>query len=400
MSMILSRLRSLSAAAMVFLLLLLALFAGLMPGISPFGYAAGGVLDTGQVGAERWWMGAVLALAAYAGLSWPMARMQRLWWLAVLLAGLVLGIMTFGYVASTGQGRAEGRSGAAMALEPLHVGVSTALPLFWPEGASVSGLLRDDAPSHMPFVQASRHHLMPLDHLDALSLAKTEALLLAQPRLLQAEELVALDDWVRSGGRAVIFADPLLIWPGDLPMGDPRRPPVTSLLDPLLKHWGLSLAPVAEGAEGVSRHMLDSGHVLLLAGASRFSAGQRDEPQDRCRLVESGLIAQCKIGKGQVRLVADADVLDDRLWLADRQRPEHSTAHASDIIMLMDAWLTDPEGRTILPPPRRVVDDGALVSAMRLAMLVLLSWVALGWFGQRRFFDGSGRLVHEADKNK
>jgi len=396
----LTRLRSLSMAAMVFLLLLLALFAGFMPLALPFGFAAGGVLDTGQVEPSRWWLGAALALLVYGVLSWRTARALRLWWLALLLSGAVLCVMTFSFVASLEQKQRAGHKDDGALYKPQDVAVVTALPLFWPEGSSVRELLQDDAPSEMPFPRASGHLLNPLGQLDAVSLEKADALLLVQPRVMQPEELVVLDNWVRAGGRAVIFADPLLIWPSGLSIGDPRRPPVTSLLDPLLNHWGLKLEPVREGAERVGRHMLESGHVLLLAGASHFSLTQGDVRDDVCTLLEAGLMAQCRIGKGQVRLVADADLLDDRLWLADRRWPQHPAAQTSDSIMLMDAWLSDPAAEFVPPPLRRVVDDAVLVSATRLAMVVLLLWVVLGWFGQKQFFDESGAYVNESEKNR
>ena len=73
-------------------------------------------------------------------------------------------------------------------------------------------------------------------------------LLAAQPRALPAEELVALDAWVRRGGRLVLLADPLLEWPSELPLGDPRRPPLAFPDTGLLKHWGLRLdAPDERG---------------------------------------------------------------------------------------------------------------------------------------------------------
>ena len=50
-------------------------------------------------------------------------------------------------------------------------------------------------------------------------------LLAIQPRALPAEELVALDNWVRDGGRIVLLADPMLEWPSERPLGDRLRPP-------------------------------------------------------------------------------------------------------------------------------------------------------------------------------
>tara|TARA_R110000782_G_scaffold167129_5_gene259183 strand:+ start:34095 stop:35288 length:1194 start_codon:yes stop_codon:yes gene_type:complete len=374
--------RNIGASVFIFLLLLTALVAGLLPLVMPLGMAAGGVLETGQVEPIRWWLGGVVAVAVYVGLSGRMAWGVRLWWLAVLVSGLALVVALFGEVASSGQKR----GGATMPVERMTVGVMTALPLFWTEGQGVAGQL-DRGHEGRPLIRASRHELVAIDHADAHALARVDALMLAQPRLLQPQELVAIDDWVRNGGRAVIFADPLLMWPSALPPGDARRAPMTSLLDPLLTHWGLRLEPVAERRDHVERWMLASGHVLVLAGASRFTRiGGNTEA--RCTLAEGGLMASCSVGKGQVRLVADADLLDDRLWLADLRWPERAEAHASDAVSLMDAWLANPSGtgKSMFVAPRRAVDDEALVRAMRWAIVAVLVWVGLGALGHNRIF--------------
>ena len=48
---------------------------------------------------------------------------------------------------------------------------------------------------------------------------------MAQPLAQAPENLVALDDWVRGGGRVLLLADPMLEWPSKRPLGDPLRPP-------------------------------------------------------------------------------------------------------------------------------------------------------------------------------
>ena len=48
---------------------------------------------------------------------------------------------------------------------------------------------------------------------------------MAHPLAQPAEDLVALDDWVRGGGRVLLLADPMLEWPSKRPLGDPLRPP-------------------------------------------------------------------------------------------------------------------------------------------------------------------------------
>jgi len=104
-------------------------------------------------------------------------------------------------------------------------------------------------------------------------------------------------------------------------------------------------------------------------------------------LSEGGFVATCQVGSGHVQLVADADMIDDRLWLADARWPGRSEAMASDVVMLVDGWLADPSGQTLLVPPRRVVSDAALVTAMRHAILAAILWAGLGAFGYRLIFQ-------------
>ena len=370
---------SLAAAGLVLVLALCAVLAGLLPFVMPMGLAAGGVLETGQVEPARWWLGGAVALTVYIVLTRRWRRTIRLWWLAVLMAAMVAGVLAFVHVASSGQSRriadslarveARGPTGAP-------VGMVTALPLFWPEGQGVSEILAEVAAEGRPFV--TRHPVRPIDYLDAASLRGLEAVLVAQPRLLQPEELVAFDQWVRNGGRAVIFTDPLLVWPSDLPPTDPRRPPLTSLLDPLLAHWGLRLAPA--GQRHVERRMLRDGHVVIVAGVSRFMLVSDAEASARCTLADEGLMALCHIGRGEVRLVADADLLDERLWLAVPEHADSSESWAADVPALVDGWLDHPL-RDPVAPPLRVTGEAALPLAMRAAIVVLLLCVGLGWGG-------------------
>ncbi len=173
----------------------------------------------------------------------------------------------------------------------------TALPLMWGEGTPAD-------------VLSGRARRSPL--LDGLSMRAIDAvtvpglghdvLVIAQPRLLAPQDLVALDVWMRSGGRAVLFTDPHLVWPSAYPLGDPRRAPPITLLDPLLAHWGLDLLP---GDEDVAVHDLAAGKLATLAaGRWRIPAW--------CTAPDP-LIADCRIGKGRAILVADADLLDTRL---------------------------------------------------------------------------------------
>jgi ABC-type uncharacterized transport system involved in gliding motility auxiliary subunit len=77
---------------------------------------------------------------------------------------------------------------------------------------------------------------------------RARLLLMAHPLAQPAEALVALDAWVRGGGRLLLLADPMLEWPSERPLGDPLRPPPMFADTGLLKHWGLRLdAPDERG---------------------------------------------------------------------------------------------------------------------------------------------------------
>lgn len=367
-------------AVLTLLLILLVLFAGLLPLIMPMGFAAGGVLDTGHVEPSRWWLGAAIASGLYVILSWRARVLPRLWWLGALVSGIVLATGVFCWRASLNQPRFQPDDKRRPELTG-KTGIVSALPLFWPEGRPLAEMLeRNGVESRSPLVRLL--DARAIDAVDGITLSGLDSIILAQPRLLRPEELVALDSWLQMGGKAVIFADPLLMWPTGLSMGDPRRPPLTSLLDPLLAHWGLRLEPVGEGAS-IQRRVLPTGHVLIVAGASRFTLTQEGAGR-RCTLAGDGLMALCRIGAGKVRLIADADLIDDRLWLADPRWPGRTAAHASDIISLLRAWTADPFLPATESAPRRVTSDKSLTVAMRLAIGAAFLWVGLGWLGHAR----------------
>ncbi|SKB50511.1 Gldg family protein [Sphingopyxis flava] len=133
-------------------------------------------------------------------------------------------------------------------------------------------------------------------------------LLLAHPRALAPRELVAVDAFVRGGGRAVILADALSGWPARHPLGDPRNPPVTSLLTPLLDHWGITLGAAPVGERAAEAHDVDGRRLRL------FSAGRFERLPPGCATFAGERIAQCRIGAGEAWLVGDADLLFAPLW--------------------------------------------------------------------------------------
>jgi hypothetical protein len=85
---------------------------------------------------------------------------------------------------------------------------------------------------------------------------------------------------------------------------------VTSLLTPLLDHWGITLAaPDAERAGAVDVFAGPLGQKLRLHSAGRFTrlpAG--------CAAWGDRRGVRCPIGQATVWLVGDADLLHESLW--------------------------------------------------------------------------------------
>ncbi|MFB0873750.1 MULTISPECIES: ABC transporter [unclassified Sphingobium] len=224
--------------------------------------------------------------------------------------------------------------------------VVTALPLFWDEEGR-----RRDAP--ILTLLRTRFTVGPLDDPTQLPERGARRLLLAQPRALTPAQLVAIDRWVRAGGRALVLADPMLRWPSDLPIGDRRRPPATSLLDPILARWGFAPG-VQEGAE--IRRFLGTGALLTLSGA------YRDTPVTR------------RVGNGTVTLLGDADAIDDRLWLADPARPLDPRVWSADTPALLVRWL---DGAPVAER-RWMRDLPDVLAGVRAALLAGTIWAVMG----------------------
>lgn len=189
------------------------------------------------------------------------------------------------------------------------IGLSTSLPLIWGEGGDIRGQLADSAPRHWALAVLERHgKVVPLDTLagpQGLGLPPDGLLVLAQPRPLSPEENVALDAWVRDGGRLLLFADPMLTAESAYAIGDPRRPETIAMLSPILRHWGLE--PEFDDAQPPGERTLTPFGISLpvdLPGRFRTLAAAP------CRLQADGFAAECDIGKGRVIVLADAAVFD------------------------------------------------------------------------------------------
>jgi ABC-type uncharacterized transport system len=192
------------------------------------------------------------------------------------------------------------------------LGVMTTLPLLWEEG-DVGDIIVSSG-RRAPAIQriGQDFEIRPVDVLSRGSLNKIDTLLLVQPRALSPNEFAYLDQWVRSGGKLVLLADPALHWESIYPLGDKRRPLFTSLLSPLFKHWGIELVlPMDEG--DTKDQIFDlSGHTIRTVTAGEWQ--MLGDGAKICAISDVPKVTICNVGAGEAVLLADADLLDDELW--------------------------------------------------------------------------------------
>jgi hypothetical protein len=236
-----------------------------------------------------------------------------------------------------------------------EIGLYTSLPIVWGESGDIRELLEKERPRHWALaVLSAAGTLHPLDTLTD-RLPRDALLVLAQPRPLSPQENVALDRWVREGGRVLLFADPLLTAPTRYALGDPRRPQDTVLLSPILARWGLRLEfdeaqPAGERMVGTPLGTIPvnlagrfrlSGNSGESASSPGFSGkhgtdgdrggdpgksgivGMVGDAPGRCHLEAEGLLAHCTVEKGRIFAISDAAVLeesDDPAALALRRK--------------------------------------------------------------------------------
>jgi hypothetical protein len=168
----------------------------------------------------------------------------------------------------------------------------TSLPLIFSEDFSLSG----GSPA-LKRLQG-RYRVVPTSVTSPAELAKGRLLLMAQPLAQTAENLVALDEWVRRGGRVMILADPLLEWPSKRPLGDPLRPPPMFADTGLLAHWGLRLD--APDERGAAPRTLAGYRIMTVSPGVLYG---------RCGISRDRLVADCRVGKGEAVVIADADFI-------------------------------------------------------------------------------------------
>lgn len=232
------------------------------------------------------------------------------------LAGLSLAV-AIGALAWSLSPRAVAEDKPAMAL-------ITSLPIYWNESAEMGGLLDGSGEVHWVRQQLETdYRLLPLDVLagegeaePSSELAATQKLLIAQPYPLPPADLAALDQWVRDGGKVLLFADPMLTEHSEFALGDRRRPQSIAMLSPLLARWGLELRYETSEADASSVDW--NGVGLPLAKPGRFTPLASDFAA--CDLAAGGVIAECRVGKGRALLVADAAMLDAEQGNAARQQ--------------------------------------------------------------------------------
>ncbi|WP_118856284.1 DUF4350 domain-containing protein [Sphingomonas mesophila] len=200
---------------------------------------------------------------------------------------------------------------ARAAPEKRDIHLLTSLPLLFGEQFS----LETEAPPIVAHLER-RFRLTAVDLPSQLPPNAT--LLMVQPRALPAEELVALDRWVRSGGRLLLLADPRLEWPSERPLGDPLRPPPMFPDTGLLAHWGLTLdLPDAPGPA-------ERGGVRYISPGALIAANRQ------CA-VTTQTVARCRLGSGRAIVVADAD------WLSRDLAGTAFDANAAQLDSLIDS---------------------------------------------------------------
>ncbi len=201
--------------------------------------------------------------------------------------------------ASAADGRAAGVKGDLL--------LFTSLPIYWSEGG-MADMLAADAPVHWARkVLEQGRALKPVDNLTQLPAGGT--LVMAQPRALAPVENVAVDDWVRAGGKLLLIVDPMLDAHSSYGLGDRRRPVAIAMLSPILARWGLRLVGDTRD-DHVARW---SGHPVPVAEGGLFELTGKGH-ESRCRLDDGAaqaLAASCRVGKGQVLLLGDATFLAD-----------------------------------------------------------------------------------------
>lgn len=321
--------------------------------------------------------GAALLLIMDLALQGVRRWMGRKWTIA---AAVALGVLLLTPWASRGYEVLLIDSRPAEAAERPGLMLMTGLPIIWGEKGAFDP---ESRPAAAYRALQAEYDVRPLDVLDEQSLGQGGLLLLAQPRALAPAELVALDAWVRGGGKALILTDPVLVWPSELALSDIRRPPPVGLLGPLLTHWGLRLE--ASEMRGLSVTLNETrGEARRLAVAA---PGLFESRSDACVTDWDGLRARCEIGDGAAILLADADLLRDQLWAAPGTRGDERHRRFSDNPLIVADLLDDLAGierARIAGEVEWLAPDAAQTSALLPAMVPIMLTVGAALILRRK----------------
>lgn len=198
------------------------------------------------------------------------------------------------------------------------LGLMTSLPLYWPLEADFAGLASGEAevPWQRQLLERG-HDLVLLDTLSLIPgldaddpetdpLAGLERLAIIQPRGLSPADNVALDEWVRGGGKLLLVLDPMLTGHYHLALGDPRRPADVALIPPVVGRWGVTVAFDEDQAPMREFEQFGATFPLALAGAVQVT----DQMAQSCQAGADEVYARCSVGEGQVTLFADATLFE------------------------------------------------------------------------------------------
>src|SRR5690606_21415089 len=189
--------------------------------------------------------------------------------------------------------------------ERPELGLMGTIPIYWGEASGLEEVLAGGSAAHWARARLEAHYrLRPLDTLHEGSLAELDLLMLAQPRVLSAAENVALDRWVRDGGRLLLFADPMLTGESRFAIGDRRRPQDVIMLSPILAHWGLGLE--FDDARSDDRPVVPTSGTPIPVNRAGTLVGREGDAD--CR-IDAEILAECSIGRGRALILADAALL-------------------------------------------------------------------------------------------
>ncbi|MGE3692284.1 MAG: ABC transporter [Novosphingobium sp.] len=199
----------------------------------------------------------------------------------------------------------------APARQASGVGLFTSLPIFWREADDIRTLLNSSGPPHWALEVLWAHgEVKPIDSFlpggEQSPFGEVALLVMAQPRPLAPQENVALDAWVRGGGKVLLFVDPMLTAGSRFALGDRRRPEDIVMLSPILERWGVRLEfdEEQEGGE-IPLSIYGANVPVNLPGRlTQVGAGSQ------CAIATGGHAAKCRVGRGKVLIVADAALFE------------------------------------------------------------------------------------------